>query len=76
MALIKADGYNSIRVETGDTDLDEGEKHQLQVTIEELMAAINQENCTDKLFARIMTSRTASHQRLLASVLPPKPSVD
>ena len=69
MALLKTDGYgNHLRVDTGDSQMDEEMKDQLGVTVKELIQAINAENLTDRIFARIMKWRTDAHRRLCEKI--------
>ncbi len=57
MAIFKGDGYNSVRVETGDEDIDKNADQQLHVTIKELLSAINAEGLADQIFGRLLTLR-------------------
>lgn len=68
MALLKKDGYgDSWSVDIGQ-DLEDVQKEQLCVSAAELLKAINQENLTDRIFARVLQNRTRSHQALLDAV--------
>lgn len=69
MALIKQpSGYgSSFTVDLGEK-LDDVQEEQLNVTAAELIKAINQENITDRLFARILRNRSKSHEALLVSL--------
>ena len=67
MALLKSEGYDSFAVDLGET-LEEVQKEQLKVSPAELTKAINQENLTDRIFARILTNRSKSHQALIDAV--------
>lgn len=67
MALLKNDKYEGYTIDLGET-LDDVQEEQLKITHAELTKAINQENLTDKVFARILTNRTKSHQALMDAV--------
>ena len=67
MALFKSD-YNGWEVDLGDPAIKAELGEQLKVTREELNAAINMENVSDKLFARILKNRSKAHQLLLEKV--------
>lgn len=68
MAIIKGDNYNGFEVQTGDEEIDGTMGDQLKLTAKELVAAINAENVSDQLFARILKNRSAAHQTLLKKV--------
>lgn len=68
MALIKHDGYNTWTVDLGDESIKAEMGEQLKVTAAELSSAINMENVTDTLFARILKNRSKAHQMLLDKV--------
>jgi len=67
MALFKSD-YDGWEVDLGDPAIKAELGEQLKVTREELNAAINMENVSDKLFARILKNRSKAHQLLLEKV--------
>lgn len=67
MALLKVESYKGFCIDLGET-LDDVQEEQLQVTSAELVKAVNQENLTDKVFARILTNRSKSHQALMEAV--------
>lgn len=65
MAIFKTDGYcNNVRVETGDEEIDKSGDQQLQVSIKELVSAINAEALADKIFARLLTLRKKMFESL------------
>lgn len=66
MALLKAE-YNGFKIDLGE-ELEDVQKEQLTVSSAELVKAINGENLTDRVFARILKNRTKSHQVLLDAV--------
>lgn len=68
MALLKYSSYSDIRVDTGDESFDEDLKDQLMMTTKELISAINAENLTDRIFARLLTQRSKAHQRLCEKI--------
>jgi hypothetical protein len=65
MAILKTDNYNGWEVKTGDDEFDAEMGEQLKFTPKELRSAINAENLTDVLFARIMKDRKEKHAVLL-----------
>lgn len=68
MALLKKSGYGSdYEVDLGQ-DVEDVQKEQLTITQAEMLKAINQENLTDRIFARILNNRSKSHQALLNAV--------
>lgn len=67
MALMKRE-YNNWTVDLGDESIKAEMGEQLKVTDAELSAAINMENVTDVLFARILKNRSKAHQMLLDRV--------
>ena len=58
-------GWNII---TGDTEFDDEMGDQLNISTDELAKAINSENVTDALFARILINRSDKHERLMKKV--------
>ena len=67
MALMKRE-YSNWTVDLGDESIKAEMGEQLKVTDAELSAAINMENVTDVLFARILKNRSKAHQMLLDRV--------
>lgn len=67
MALMKRE-YSNWTVDLGDESIKAEMSEQLKVTDAELSAAINMENVTDVLFARILKNRSKAHQMLLDRV--------
>lgn len=69
MALLKSSGYSggSLEVDLGQ-DVEDVQKEQLQISNAELLKAINQENLTDKIFARILRNREKSMRNLIEAV--------
>lgn len=66
MALLKKGQYgNDWQVDLGDPKVEAEMGDQLKVTDSELLAAINAENLSDRIFARLLTNRSKAHQRLL-----------
>lgn len=69
MALLKKGTYSGHwEVDLGDPSIKAELGDQLMVTDSELAAAINMENSTDKIFARILKNRSKAHQALLEKV--------
>jgi hypothetical protein len=69
MALLKLGTYgNGWEVDLGDPSIKAEMPTQLVVTNEELAGAINMENVTDRIFARILKNRSKAHQMLLDKV--------
>jgi hypothetical protein len=69
MALIKKSQYGlGWDVDLGDPSIKAEMGDQLTVSNEELAAAINMENVTDKLFSRVLKNRSKAHQALLDRV--------
>ena len=71
MALIKKGssyGSGSYEIDLGDPNIKAEMGEQLTITDNELLAAINMENVTDKLFARVLKNRSKAHQTLLEKV--------
>lgn len=67
--MILEKSYNAYRVKTGDETLDSSdEKSLLEISHEELVAAVNAENLTDQIFGRILKQRTKMHARLQAKL--------
>lgn len=69
MAFLKHDSYSGFRILTGDDAFDSEHVDHLRVTPTEIITAINAENLTDRLFARILTDRSKAH-RALADKIP------
>ncbi len=67
MALLKSDGYDGLTIDLGET-VEDVQEEQLKITRAELVKAINQENLTDKTFARILTNRAKSYRALMDAV--------
>ena len=67
MALLKSKGYDGFEVDLGE-QIEDVQAEQLKVSGPELTKAANQENLTDRLFARILTNRSKSHQALMDAV--------
>ena len=70
MAIFKHDGSyggNSFSIETGDAEFDSEMGDQLEVNPKELAKAINAENVSDQLFARILTARREKFDTLQAT---------
>lgn len=68
MALIKKDSYGGWSVDLGDDAIKAEMGEQLKISDNELASAINMENVTDVLFARILKNRSKAHQALLDKV--------
>lgn len=68
MALLKHDTYSNWEVDLGDPTIKAEMGDQLKVSNSELLTAINMENVTDTLFARILKNRSRAHQALLDKV--------
>lgn len=60
MSLLKNDSYGTWTFDLGD--------EQLKVSASELTSAINMENITDRIFARVLKNRSRAHQMLLDKV--------
>ena len=69
MAIMKDEGYEGYCIQTGDSEIDGSESEQLKVTKKEIVTAINAENVTDVLFARILINRRKTFN-LLADKIP------
>lgn len=69
MALLKQEPYGGAgyQVDLGQT-VDDVQVEQLNISAAEMLKAINQENLTDRIFARILKNRSKSHGALLAAV--------
>jgi hypothetical protein len=67
MALLKTEDYKGFTIDLGEV-VEDVQAEQLSVTSAELAKAINQENLTDRLFGRILTNRSKSHQALMDAV--------
>ena len=67
MALLKVNSYDSFQIDLGE-EIEDVQAEQLKITSAELVKAINQENLTDRLFGRILTNRSKSHQALMDAV--------
>jgi hypothetical protein len=69
MALLKKGSYgDGWEVDLGDESIKSEMREQLKVSNVELAAAINMENFTDKLFARVLKNRSKAHEALLDKV--------
>jgi hypothetical protein len=69
VAILKDEGYGAgFEVKTGDDDFDAEMGEQLKLSTKELRAAINAENLTDQLFARVMRDRKKKHEALLEKI--------
>ena len=70
MSLIKYDGggYQCWKVITGDDEVDAEQTDQLTITAKELAAAINAQNVSDQLFARILKNRSKAHESLRSKI--------
>ena len=68
MALLKHDSYENWSVDLGDDSIKAEMGDQLSVTSKELSNAINMENLTDRIFARILKNRSKAHEALLEKV--------
>lgn len=68
MAIIKFNSYDSWGIATGDDEFDADMGDQLRVTGKEVVRAINAENMTDVLFARILKDRSAAHESLMKKI--------
>jgi hypothetical protein len=70
MALLRKDtgGYGSWEVDLGDPAIKAELGEQLKISGDELLSAINAENVTDKIFARILKNRSKAHAALLDKV--------
>lgn len=63
MAIMKHE-YNSIRVITGDDKLDTEAKTELEISYDDVVAAINAENLTDRIFGRMLKLRRKRFETL------------
>ena len=68
MALIKKASYGDWEVDLGDAQIAADMGDQLKVSDKELGTAINMENLSDRLFARILRNRSKAHEALLDMV--------
>ena len=68
VAVLKTDSYNGWTVDLGDDEIAAEMGDQLKITTKELGSAINQENVTDRLFARILKNRSKAHQALMDKI--------
>jgi hypothetical protein len=71
MALLKRSGTyggSGWEVDLGDDLIKSEMGEQLRISDAELSMAINMENLTDKLFARILKNRSKAHQTLLEKI--------
>ncbi len=67
MALLKNGGYEGLTIDLGE-EVEDVQKEQLKISSAELVKAVNQENLTDKVFARVLTNRAKSYQALMEAV--------
>lgn len=68
MALLKTEQYGSgFSVDLGEK-LEDVQEEQLKLTSAEIIKAINQENLTDRIFARILRNRSKSHEALMNAI--------
>ena len=68
MAILKYESYSSWKIATGDDEFDSEHSEQLSVTGKELVRAINEENVTDRIWARVLKQRSKSHEELLSRI--------
>ncbi len=68
MAILKSDGYQGWTVDLGDEEVQAEMGDQLKVSNKELGSAINAENVTDRIFARILKNRSRAHKALLSKI--------
>lgn len=68
MAIFKHESYSDCRVATGDDEFDSEHSNHLRVTGKELIRAINEEGLTDKIWARVLKSRTKAHNDLMENI--------
>lgn len=67
MAIFKKE-YSNWEVDLGDPSIKAELGEQLKVSDAELCTAINAENVSDKLFARVLKIRSKSHKALLERI--------
>ena len=68
MAIFKYESYDHCRVATGDDEFDSEFSDHLKVSGKELISSINAENVADKLWARILKNRSATHESLMKKI--------
>lgn len=68
MAILKYESYSNCRISTGDDEFDSEHNEQLSISGKELIAAINAENVTDKIWARVLKNRSRAHQSLMDKI--------
>jgi hypothetical protein len=68
MAIFKHESYSNCKIATGDDEFDSEFSEHLSVSGKELIAAINAENIADRLWARILKNRSASHESLMKKI--------